>query len=299
MCLAALNSHQCLTVSHWSRMNPMRRLLQLGLGLWFAISITWAQACAPATQAADPYSTTNPPPGIGSVGRNSGAADPPSGSGSAYAVGDLHLDTRGYSADQGESEALTHYLKAHRLPLVGAQVLNGSGGKRAVVLYGFVGTDFGKSDAASKSQRFLAGPSVLVDNRIKVRPELLASGGASTPPPASSSSPDVESEAGSNSYPGADSYVQEQNHNPGIQQYQQQQQQGAAMSTAMLVAMIALMGLSMASGGGVSVGPGSMGPPGGFPPFGPPAPYNPYPGYPSPGYPGYPSSSGSPFGSYP
>ena len=279
-------------------MGSMRRLLQLGLGLWFAISITWAQACAPATQAADPYSTTNSPPGLGSAGRNSGAADPPNGSGSASAVGDPHLDTRGYSADQGESEALTHYLKAHRLPLVGAQVLDGSGGKRAVVLYGFVGTDYGKSDAASKSQRFLAGPSVLVDNRIKVRPELLASGGASTPP-ANSSSPDVESQAGNTAYPGADSYVQEQNHNPGIQQYQQQQQ-GAAMSTAVpLVVMLAIVGLSMASGGGFGVGPGSMGPPGGFPPFGPPAPYNPYPGYPSPGYPGYPPSSGSSFGSYP
>jgi hypothetical protein len=284
----------------------MRRFLQIGLGLWFAISITWAQACVPASQAADPYSSTNPSARPGSVGKNSGAADPPSGYGSASPVGDPHVDTRSYRADQGESEALTRYLKAHRLPLVGAQVLDGSGGKRAVVLYGFVGTDFGKSDAAAKSQRFLAGPSVLVDNRIKVRPELLASGGASTPR-SNSSSPDAESTANNGSYPGADSYVQEQNQNPAIQQYQQQQQQGAAMSTAMLIAMIALMGLSMASGGGVSVGPGSMGPPGGFPPFGPPAPYNPYPGYPSPGYPGYPSagnpgyppSSGSPFGSYP
>jgi hypothetical protein len=281
----------------------MRRFLQLGLGLWFAISISWAQACAPATQAADPYATTNPP---AQLGRNSGAPDPPNGYGSTSTVADPPIDTRGYRADQGESQALTRYLKAHRLPLVGAQVLDGSGGKRAVVLYGFVGTDFGKSDAAAKSQRFLAGPSVLVDNRIKVRPELLASGGASAPR-SSSSSADAESAANNGSYPGADSYVQEQNQNPGIQQYQQQQQQGAAMSTAMLVAMIALMGLSMASGGGVSVGPGSMGPPGGFPPFGPPAPYNPYPGYPSPGYPGYPSSgypgyppsSGSPFGSYP
>jgi hypothetical protein len=278
-------------------MNPMRRFLQVGLGVWFAIAITWAQACVAPSQAADPYPMANPSARLGSVGKKSGSADPPNGYGSASAVADSHIDTHGYRADQGESQALTHYLKAHRLPLVGAQVLDGSGGQRAVVLYGFVGTDFGKSDATAKSQRFLAGQSVLVDNRIKVRPELLASSGASVPR-SSSSSADAASGANNSSYPGADSYVQEQN-NPAVQQYQQQQQQGSAMSTAMIIGMIAIMGLSMASGGGgFSVGPGSMGPPGGFSPFGPPAPYNPYPGYPSPGYPGYPSS-GPPYGSYP
>ncbi len=271
----------------------MRRFLQVGMGVWFMIAITWAQACVAPSQAADPYSATNPPVQLGSVGNNSGAADPPNGYGSASTVGDSHIDARSYRADQGESQALTHYLKAHRLPLVGAQVLDGSGGNRAVVLYGFVGTDFGKSDAAAKSQRFLAGQSVLVDNRIKVRPELLASGGASVPR-SSSSSADAASGANNSSYPGADSYVQEQNQNHAIQQYQQQQQ-GTAMSTAVpLVIMLAIVGMSLASGsGGFGVGPGSMGPPGGFGP-----PYNPYPGYPSPGYPGYPSS-GPPYGSYP
>jgi len=275
-------------------MNSMRRSLQFGMALWFAIAITWAQACVAPSQAADPYSAAQ----LGSVGKKSGAADPPSGYGSANAAGGSHLDTRGYNADQGESQALSQYLKAHRLPLVGAQVLDGPGGKRAVVLYGFVGTDFGKSDATAKAQRFLADPSVFVDNRINIRPELLASGGASPP---RSSSPEVESEAGNSSYPGADSYVQEQNqnHNQALQQYQQQQQ-GTAMSTAVpLVIMLAIVGMSLASGsGGFGVGPGSMGPPGGFPPFGPPAPYNPYPGFPSPGYPGYPPS-GPPYGSYP
>jgi len=278
-------------------MNPMRRLLQFGMGVWFAIAITWAQACAPATQAADPYSTTNPPAQLGSVGKNSGAADPPNGYGSASAVGDPPIDTRGYRADQGESQALTRYLKAHRLPLVAAQVLDGSGGKRAVVLYGFVGTDFGKSDATTKAQRFLADRSVVVDNRINVRPELLASGRASRS--SSSSAGTAESEANNSSYPGADRYVEEQNSNPAIQQYQQQQQ-GTAMSTAVpLVLMLAIVGMSLATGsGGFGVGPGSMGPPGGFPPFGPPPSYSPYPGYPSPGYPGYPPS-GPPYGSYP
>jgi hypothetical protein len=286
----------------------MRRFLQVGLGVWFAIAMSWMQACVAPTQAAgsDPEAITSTP--LGKVGNNSGPADPPSGYGSASkAAGGSYIDTRRYTTDQGESQALTRYLGSHRLPLVGAQVLDGPSGKRAVVLYGFVGTDFGKSDAAAKSQRFLAGPSVLVDNRIKVRPELLASGGASTPR-SDSSSADAESAANNGSYPGADSYVQEQNQNPAIQQYQQQQQ-GTAMSTAVpLVLMLAIVGMSLATGsGGFGVGPGSMGPPGGFPPFGPPPSYNPYPGYPSPGYPGYPSSgypgyppsSGSPFGSYP
>jgi hypothetical protein len=270
----------------------MRRFLQLGLGLWFAISMSWMQACVAPTQAAGSYPTAITSTPLGKVGKKSGAADPPSGYGSASAVGDPPLNTRGYRADQGESQALTQYLKAHRLPLVGAQVLDSSGGKRAIVLYGFVGTDFGKSDASAKAQRFLADPSVVVDNRINIRPELLASGAPTRTP--SSSSPDAESEAGNRSYPGADSYVQEQNSNPAIQQYQQQQQ-GTAMSTAVpLVLMLAIVGMSLASGsGGFGVGPGSMGPPGGFGP-----PYNPYPGYPSPGYPGY-GPSGPPYGSYP
>jgi hypothetical protein len=276
----------------------MRRLLQLGMGVWFVIAMSWMQACVAPTQAAgsDPAAITSSP--LGKAGNKSGAADPPSSYGStSNAAGGSRIDTRGYTVDHGESQALTRYLTAHRLPLVGAQVLDGPSGKRAVVLYGFAGTDFGKSDAAAKSQRFLAGQSLLVDNRIKVRPELLASG--ASVPPSSSSTADAQSAANNGSYPGADSYVQEQNRNPAIQQYQQQQQ-GTAMGTAVpLVIMLAIVGMSLATGsGGFGVGPGSMGPPGGFSPFGPPPSYNPYPGYPSPGYPGYPPS-GPPYGSYP
>src|SRR5260370_17608331 len=138
----------------------MRRFLQVGLGVWFAIAMSWTQACVAPTQAADPYSTSNA----------SGAADPPNGYGSASTVGDSHIDARSYRADQGESQALTHYLKAHRLPLIGAQVLDGSGGKRAVVLYGFVGKDFEKPDASAKSHRFLSAMSVLINNRSQLRP---------------------------------------------------------------------------------------------------------------------------------
>ena len=56
------------------------------------------------------------------------AVDPPD------PVAETHIDTTGYSPDQSESRALTDYLTQHRLPLVGAQVLNGPDGKRAIVL---------------------------------------------------------------------------------------------------------------------------------------------------------------------
>src|SRR6266851_10065669 len=106
----------------------MRRFLQVGMGVWFAIAMSWTQACVAPTQAADPYSTSNA----------SGAADPPNGYGSASTVGDSHIDARGYRADQGESQALTHYLKAHRLLLVGAHVLGGRCGDCPHLLPGFI-----------------------------------------------------------------------------------------------------------------------------------------------------------------
>ena len=51
-------------------------------------------------------------------------------------------DTSGYTKDDSRSEELTNYLKSHRLPLVGAQVLaDPSSGQHVIVLYGFVATD--------------------------------------------------------------------------------------------------------------------------------------------------------------
>lgn len=161
-----------------------------------------------------------------------------------------------------------------------------------MVLYGFVGSDFGRADAAEKARRFVADMSVVVDNRIKVRPELLASK-AQASADAGSGANSGQSPSPDNSYPGVDSYVQQQNDAQALRQYQQNQNPSASMGSMLpLIMMLGILGMGLASGGsGFSVGPGTMGPPGGSP-YGYP-PYNPYPGYPSP------SPYGSPYGASP
>ena len=83
-----------------------------------------------------------------------------------------------YKVDAADSQSLTTYLRQHRLPLVGAQVLGDAAGNRRIVLYGFVATDFGKNDAATKALVYIqnsaqAGtPVPQVENRIEVRPEI-------------------------------------------------------------------------------------------------------------------------------
>jgi hypothetical protein len=177
----------------------------------------------------------------------------------------------GYTADNAGSKALSAYLKRHRLPLVGAQLLNSLDGDRAVVLYGYVGSDFGKQDAAIKTQRYLADSSIAVDNRIKVKPELLASGsrrqtnggnsayGSGAPgyvDQAAAGSPDSQ-------LPGISSYVRHQNQ---AQPYAQQQNMGSVVSTVTPLLMLGLTALSMSSGGSsFAVGPGLFG----TSPFGP------------------------------
>src|SRR5271156_5081033 len=143
---------------------------------WFAITASLAQSCMVPPQSANPP-LVHPAPAVGSGYSAAPPAtdpvDPPPAPEASSA--DTHIDTTGYTPDDAESRALTDYLTQHRLPLVGAQVLNGPDGGRAVVLYGFVGSEFGRSDAAEKARRFTSDSSIAVDNRIKVRPELLAS----------------------------------------------------------------------------------------------------------------------------
>ncbi len=102
------------------------------------------------------------------------------------------------------------------------------------------------------------------------------------------------------SYPGPDSYTQQQNE---AQQYVQQQNTGSAISSMAPLLMLGMMALSMTSGGGFAVGPGSFGSFGspGLSPFGAPPPYNPYPGFSSPSYGNAPSfgSGAAPYGSAP
>src|SRR6516165_8541953 len=151
----------------------MRRFVSLSLAFWFALSMTLAQASLSAAQTTSTYS---------------GSASDESG-GYSGTSSDSHFNTSGYTPVQSESQALTEYLKQRKLPLVGAQVLRGADGRRMVVLYGFVGSDFGKADAAKKTRSFLHDSLVNVDNRINVRPELLASNRPST---ATANNPDSE-----------------------------------------------------------------------------------------------------------
>lgn len=85
------------------------------------------------------------------------------------------------SVDQASSQALTAYLKQNRLPLVGAQVMNSSGGTRRVVLYGFVATDEGKHDAERQVVAYLGTPVPSIDDRLVIKPELAT---MTAPPPA-------------------------------------------------------------------------------------------------------------------
>jgi hypothetical protein len=229
----------------------MRRFMRLSFAFWFAISMALAQVSCSTAQTTSTYS------GSGTDGS------------SAYsgASSDSHFDASGSTPDQNESRALTDYLKQSKLPLVGAQVLRGADGRRMIVLYGFVGSDFGKADAAQKTRLFLHDATVNVDNRINVRPELLASNRPSSAAPgnpdsayppapgsspnsAGSSSPGSSSPDSSSSYPGPDSYKAQQA-SPYMQQL---------TSMMPLIALLGALGMSMAGGSsGFSLGSSPFG----------------------------------------
>jgi hypothetical protein len=308
----------------------MRRLFHTALGVWFLIVITMAQGCAGPAQSA------------GSLGArdatSAGRASNDSSSQFAYATAPQNssqnsspADTTGYVADTGASTALTDYLKHHRLPLVGAQVMRDpNNGGRTVVLYGFVGSDLGKSDAQRRAEDFINDPAVDVDNRIRVNPELLAAGPSSpdsSAPDSAASADDGDAQAQANAsaaMPGAQAYVDQQNQASQIQQYQQQNSMATMNSMLPLIALLGILAMAN-SGGGFSTGPPmSFSPfgrspyssPYGSSPYGPSpygnSPYGPYSGYPPPnsgyapapstfGRPGYASPGGgvTPFGSLP
>jgi len=263
----------------------MWRFIQLIFAFWLAISMTLLPMSVSVAQTTSGYS---------------GSPD----ESSAYA-GASHSDASGYAPDPGESRALTEYLKQRKLPLVGAQVLRSSEGGRKVVLYGFVGSAFGKEDAAQKTHGFLHDSSVEVDNRINVRPELLASnrpsGAASNPypvyPPAagSGSNSDASSSTDASAYPGPESYKAQQ-----ASPYTQQ-----LTSMMPLIALLGTLGMSIAGGSsGFSFGSSPLGgSPLGSPyssPYGSPYGGSPYASSPFGGSP-YSRSpyGGSPYGNSP
>jgi hypothetical protein len=77
-----------------------------------------------------------------------------------------------FTVDTTASEALTNYLRQNRLPLVGAQIGTASTGARRLVLYGYVATEVGKSDAENKAIAHLGGARPEVVNRIVIQPEI-------------------------------------------------------------------------------------------------------------------------------
>jgi hypothetical protein len=88
-----------------------------------------------------------------------------------------------FTVDTTASEALTNYLRQNRLPLVGAQIGTAPSGARRLVLYGYVATDVGKSNAESKALANLGSPKPEVVNRIVIKPEIaqMKSGGQAEP----------------------------------------------------------------------------------------------------------------------
>jgi hypothetical protein len=75
-----------------------------------------------------------------------------------------------YTRDENSSQALTTFLHKHRLPMVGAQVLDGDDGSHRVILYGFVATDQGRYHAETRARNYLGSEEISFDNRIVVDP---------------------------------------------------------------------------------------------------------------------------------
>jgi hypothetical protein len=111
-----------------------------------------------------------------------------------------------FTVDSAASEALTNYLRHNRLPLVGAQIGTASAGARRLVLYGYVATQIGKSDAESKAVAYLGSPRPEVVNRIVIQPEIakMKNGSANGAPdnPQTGSVSDYTGAAASGSFPG-------------------------------------------------------------------------------------------------
>ncbi|MHB8384320.1 MAG: hypothetical protein ACYDC3_18495 [Candidatus Binataceae bacterium] len=191
------------------------------------------------------------------------------------------------TVNQSQSQALTDYLKTHRLPLVGAQVLVAPDGERQVILFGYVATGYGKQDAENKAHAYMKSAAVTVDNRITIQPELA---NANAAPPAGRSG---------NGY-GSGSSSAQSAYDPSLGNAQQYQQQSAqdpysnyqsyqsqSSSPGMLSTLGPLLGMFGGSfgGGGMGMGMGMGG--GSFGGFG-----TGYGNYGGMGYPSYPPSPG-------
>ena len=191
-----------------------------------------------------------------------------------------HFDANA-KIDAAQSTALTNYLHGAQLPLVGARVLANNGGPHQAILYGYVGTPFGKADASDKARQWLNDSKAQIDNRIAIEPDLVA-------PSSGSTTADNQNLGNPNAYdpnnPDIQKYEQEQNREQARQQQQYMNQGSGFGGTGMgmgfgtggsglTMFLPLLLGSGMSLGGGSGLfggGGGMVGPMGS--PYG--APYN-------------------------
>jgi hypothetical protein len=247
-----------------------------------AVAMTVLSACSDQQPTTPGSPGSNGASALGSSQYNA-ALPPPSPSGTVV----------GGAVDQADSQNLTDYLKNHHLPLVNGQVVMSPAGKRQVILFGYVASQYGKSDAEQKARTFLNDPQLLVDNRITISPELAGSEGGGSSNGSSNGSSSASSGGSGSNY---DPYAQSNS----IQAYQQQgagfnpyaaQQQYPTNNFSGLNLLMGLLGGGMSIGGGGGGFGGGFG--GGYGGFGggPPSSFGGY-GYPS--YPPPPMGSGFP-----
>ncbi len=169
---------------------------------------------------------------------------------------------------------MTDYFKGNRLPLVGAQAYTDASGSRQVVLFGFVATSFGKSDAAQKAAGLLNDPAIAIVNRIKIDPTLMAANGAPEQP-----AQNGESNGATAQTPPQMGGVQDYESQNQANRYSAYQQAQQPYPQSMLPFMMGgagfgSRGISSFGGSGMTIPFGSSyGAPGAYPA---PGPYNPF-----------------------
>ncbi len=232
----------------------MSRIANALAAFGLAVALAGLASCVPLQ---NPYGTgaTKAAPGGGSSRFDSSSSLPrPSSAGTVS----------GGTIDSAQSQGVSDYLKHHSLPLVGAQVVTSASGGKQVILFGFVASDFGKTDAEQKARHYLKDSSLVVDNRIKISPELAGSRSSSGSTVNGVPSANATASGGSDPYAASGSIQDYQNNEPpGAQAYQaqgqqqrqyQQYQQYNSAPPSMLTTI-----LPMLLGGGMSMGSGGYG----------------------------------------
>lgn len=229
----------------------MSRIVNALVAFGLAVALAGLASCEPVQ---NPYGAAKAPPlGSSSSFDSNSSMPPPSASGTVS----------GGTIDSPQSEGLSDYLKHHSLPLVGAQVVTSSSGGKQVILFGFVGTDFGKVDAEQKARHYLKDSTLVVDNRIKISPELAGSTGRSGSTVNGVPSGNAMPSGGSDPYATSGSIQDYQNNEPpGAQAYQaqgqyQQYQQYQQLNSAPPSMLTTI--LPMLLGGGMTMGSGGFG----------------------------------------